>query len=75
MIQLNSYGHSVMINFFESLLIALFASFTAYMVDEAFGNIVYPLVSIYLLWAMYNVWGKVIDPNKWNLNCWHNGGK
>ena len=75
MITIASYAHAVMINFFDNTLIALLISIAAYFISEPLGNIVYPFVCGYLLWAMYTTWGKIIDPNNQHLNCWHNGGK
>jgi hypothetical protein len=75
MIEINSYTHSVMINFFDNMLVAMFAAFAAYAVDETFGHVVYALVSIFLIYLTTTSWQKIINPMNSYKNCWYKGGK
>lgn len=75
MIKINSYTHSVMINLFDNLIVAMFAAFAAFAVNEAFGFVVYGFVSVFLIYITTTSWQKIINPMNWYKNCWYNGGK
>jgi len=75
MIKLCSYSHSVMINFFDKTLVAIFAALAAYVVDETFGHVVYGFVSVFLIYVTITSWHKMINPINWYKNCWYKGGK
>lgn len=75
MLKFDSYSHSVMINFFEKIMIIAITSATAYYIDEMFGNVVYVPAALYMLYVTLTAWGKLFNPLNWDKNCWYNGGK
>jgi len=75
MIKIDSYAHSVMMNFFERVMIAAVATAAAYYVNESFGDVVYLPGVLYMLYVLTSAWQKIINPLNWYKNCWYKGGK
>lgn len=75
MFKFDSYAHSVMINFFEKILITSVIIVAAYYINEMFGDIVYIPGAIYMAYTVFDAMHKVLDTNNWDKNCWYKGGK
>lgn len=75
MIKFRSYTHSVMINYFNNIILILLCTLSAYAINEICGDVTYVVGVIFMLYFTFNSWYKILNPVNWHRNCWYNGGK
>jgi len=71
MIKFNSYGHKVMMDYFEkTFIVCIIIATIAYLMQNVVGVILCIILILYLAAVIFDSLNKMTDPQSIFKNCW-----